>query len=201
MPKRQKNPKEVAEEVLNANIRTEMIEKWGQDKNFINEWSFHSELRPNWFHSQPTASNLHIFCSNLYYNETVVRIGLLWYPELSHAGQNYWMLIGWERGHFFLNQERTFGNQEGIITWCWLAEPACINLVSCFKRILKRKFRNAPLLSLILKRSFHLNAKENQHATKRSLLVEKQKDFSDQKRIDLQPENSLSGDSWCSTKH
>ena len=31
---------------------------------------------------------------------------------------------------------------------------------------------------------FHLNAKENQHATKRSLLVEKQQDFSDQKRID-----------------
>ena len=36
--------------------------------------------------------------------------------------------------------------------------------------------------------------KENQHATKRSLLVEKQKDFSDQKRIDSQSENSLSGD-------
>ena len=36
--------------------------------------------------------------------------------------------------------------------------------------------------------------KENQHATKRSHLVEKQKDFSDQKRIDSQPENSLSGD-------
>ena len=32
---------------------------------------------------------------------------------------------------------------------------------------------------------------------KRSLLVEKQKDFSDQKRIDSQPENSLSGDGWC----
>ena len=58
-------------------------------------------------------------------------------------------------------------------------------------------FRNASLLSLILTRSFHLNVKENQHATKRSLLVEKQKDFSDQKRIDSQPENSLSGDGWC----
>ena len=31
---------------------------------------------------------------------------------------------------------------------------------------------------------------------KRSL-VEEQKDFSDQKRIDSQPENSLSGDGWC----
>ena len=101
----------------------------------------------------------------------------------------------------FLNQEGTFCNQEGMITWCWLAEHACIKLVSRFKRILKRNFRNASLLSLILTRSFHLNVKENQHATKRSLLVEKQKDFSDQKRIALQPENSLSGDGWCWTKH
>ena len=113
----------------------------------------------------------------------------------------YSMLIGWDRGHFFLNQEGTFGNQEGMITWCWLAEHACIKLVSRFKRILKRNFRNASLLSLILTRSFHLNAKENQHATKRSLLVEKPKDFFDKKRIDSQPENSLSGDGWCSTKH
>ena len=92
---------------------------------------------------------------------------------------------------FFLNQEGTFGNQEGMITWCWLAEPACIKLVSRLKRILKRN----------LTRPFPLNVKENQHATKRSHLVEKQKDFSDQKRIDSQPENSLSGDGWCWTKH
>ena len=31
-------------------------------------------------------------------------------------------------------------------------------------------------------------------------LVEKQKDFSDQKCIDWQPEKSLSGDDWCRTK-
>ena len=30
--------------------------------------------------------------------------------------------------------------------------------------------------------------------------MEKQKDFSDQKCIDLQPEKSLSGDDWCRTK-
>ena len=72
-----------------------------------------------------------------------------------------------------------------------------MKLVSRFKRILKRNFRDASLLSLILTRSFHLNVKENQHATKRSLPVEKQKDFSDQKRIDSEPENSLSGDGWC----
>ena len=34
-------------------------------------------------------------------------------------------LIGWERGH----HEGTFGNQEGMISWCWLAERACIKLV------------------------------------------------------------------------
>ena len=42
--------------------------------------------------------------------------------------------------------------------------------------------------------------KENQHGTKRYLLVEKQKDLSDQKCIDLQPEKSLSGGGWCRTK-
>ena len=78
---------------------------------------------------------------------------------------------------FFLNQEGTFGNQEGMITWCRLAEHACIKLVSRFKRSLKRNFRNASLLSWILTRSFHLNVKENQHATKRSHLVEKRKAF------------------------
>ena len=41
-----------------------------------------------------------------------------------------------------------------------------VKLVSRFKRILKRNFRNASLLSLIFTRSFHLNVKENQHATK-----------------------------------
>ena len=92
-----------------------------------------------------------------------------WLLLFSHAGQNYWMLIGWDRA-FFLNQE-------GMITWCWLAEHACIKLVSRFKGILKRNFRNASLLSLILTRLFYLNVTENQHATKRSLLVEKQNDY------------------------
>lgn len=48
---------------------------------------------------------------------------------------------------------------------------------------------------------FHLNVDENQHATKRSLLVEKQKDFSQKKYIDSQPEKTLSGDGWRRTKH
>ena len=83
-------------------------------------------------------------------------------------------------------------HMQGKITQCWLAERACIKLVSLFRRSLKRNFRNASLLSLILTRSFHLNVKENQHATKHSLLMEKQKDFSEQNfHADSQPENSF----------
>ena len=63
----------------------------------------------------------------------------------------------------WLRQRAFFLNQEGMITWCWLAEHACIKLVSRFKRSLKRNFRNASLLSLILTGSFYLNLKENQH--------------------------------------
>ena len=108
---------------------------------------------------------------------------------LSHAGQNYWMLIGWDRGHFFLIK------RAWLLDADWLSTPT-LNWFPASNR-----FRNASLLSLILTRSFHPNVKENQRATKRSLLVEKQKDFSDQKRIDSQPENSLIGDGWCWTKH
>ena len=49
---------------------------------------------------------------------------------LSHAGLR--------QRAFFHNQEGTFGSQEGMITWCWLAEQAGIKLVSRFKRNLKR---------------------------------------------------------------
>ena len=65
-----------------------------------------------------------------------------------------------ETEDIFLNQEGTFGNQKSMITWCWLAEHACIKLVSRFKRILKRNFRNASLLSLILTPSFILTWKK-----------------------------------------
>ena len=42
--------------------------------------------------------------------------------------------------------------------------------------------------------------KDNEHVTKRSVSVEKQKDFSGQKCTDSQPENCLSEDGWCRTK-
>ena len=42
---------------------------------------------------------------------------------------------------FFLNQGSTFGNQEGMITWCWLAEHTCIKFVSHFKQIFEKEFQ------------------------------------------------------------
>ena len=65
-----------------------------------------------------------------------------------------------------LNLEGTFGNQEGMITSCRLAKRAYIKLVSCFKWILKRNFRNASFLSLIWTWLFRLNEKENRHTAK-----------------------------------
>ena len=41
----------------------------------------------------------------------------------------------------FLNHEGSFGNQEGMITWWWLAELACVKLVSHFKQIFEKKFQ------------------------------------------------------------
>ena len=95
-----------------------------------------------------------------------------------------------------------FGNQEGMITWWWLAEHTCKTLVSRFKRILKRNFRSASLLSLILTRLFDLKVKENQHATKRTLLVEKQKDFSIPELMDwFAAWKMFEWEGWCRTKH
>ena len=37
-----------------------------------------------------------------------------------YEGLNYWMLIGWDKGHFSLNHECTFCSEGGMITWCWL---------------------------------------------------------------------------------
>ena len=51
----------------------------------------------------------------------------------------------------FLNHEGSFGNQEGMITWCWLAELACIKLVSHLKQIFEKKFQKhiAPELNAV----------------------------------------------------
>ena len=97
-----------------------------------------------------------------------------WFPSLITYRANLLRLLGL----LFLKHENTFGNKEGMISWCRLAEHACIKLVSLFKRILKRNFINASLLGLILTRLFHLNVKENRYAAKHSVKVEQQKDFS-----------------------
>ena len=49
-----------------------------------------------------------------------------------------------------------------------MAEHVCIKLVPALNKEFQKR---------IATRLFHLNVKENQHATNRSLLVEKQKDF------------------------
>ena len=102
-------------------------------------------------------------------------------------------MIGWDRGHFSLIK------RAWLLDADWLSTPA-LNWFPASNGVWKGISENASLLSLILTRS-HLNVKENQHATKRSHLVEKQKDFSDQKRIHLQHENSLIGGGWCRMKH
>ena len=65
----------------------------------------------------------------------------------------------------------------------------------------EKEFQKRIASEFDLTRSFYFNVKDNQHATKRRLLVEKQNDFSEQKCIDSQPENSLNGEGWCCTKY
>ena len=42
----------------------------------------------------------------------------------------------------FLITRAPFGDQEGMITWYWLAEHACIKLVSRLKRDFEKEFQN-----------------------------------------------------------
>ena len=42
---------------------------------------------------------------------------------LSHAGQNYWMLIGWDRGHFFLIKRALL-----VIKRAWLLDADWLNM-------------------------------------------------------------------------
>ena len=58
---------------------------------------------------------------NLNWNCQVSPTEWMCFIFLSHAGQNYLILIGWNRGHFLLIMRELFGNQEGMITWCWLS--------------------------------------------------------------------------------
>ena len=74
-------------------------------------------------------------------------------------------------------------NQEGMITWCWLAEQACINWIS--KRIASEFDANA-------------NVRERKPTCNKAQTFRgKPKRFFHEKCINSQSENSLSGDSWC----
>ena len=97
---------------------------------------------------------------------------------LSHAGQNYWMLIGWDRGHFSLTKRALL-----VIKRAWLLDADWLSMTSlnwfpASNGVWKRNFRNVSLLSLMLTRSFHFNLKENQHATKAQFFGGKAKGFS-----------------------
>ena len=90
------------------------------------------------------------FCENFATTRGINPLALRPMRLLITCGTNYWMLIGWDRGNFFLNHEGTFGNQEGMITWYWLAEHGYIKLVSRFKRILKLSNRTCSRAIIIL---------------------------------------------------
>ena len=69
-----------------------------------------------------------------------------WFPSLITYRANLLRLLGL----LFLKHENTFGNKEGMISWCRLAEHACIKLVSSFKRnwnvyLVIRKFQKVLL--------------------------------------------------------
>ena len=116
----------------------------------------------------------------------------------SHAGQNYWTLIGWERGRHFFDHEGIFGNQEAwLLDADWLSTPHWVCFRSGFKRT-SELHRFWVQSNTVVSSQF--SVKQNQHAIKGGLLVEKQKDFSDQKCNDSQPEKCLSGGCWRRTK-
>ena len=71
------------------------------------------------------------------------------FHALSHAGQNYWMLIGWDRGHFFLIKRALLVIRRAwLLDADWLSTPA-LNKFPASNGVWKRSFRNASLLSLI----------------------------------------------------
>lgn len=102
---------------------------------------------------------------------------------------------------FSITRARLVIMQEGLITWSWLAEHACIELVSLQADFEKDSETHrfwvciaSPLSETLW---FHLNSKENRNAADRSFLMDKHNDFSIQKCTDSQPERSLSRDDWC----
>ena len=90
------------------------------------------------------------------------------------------MLIGWDRGHFLLITRALLAIKKAwLLDADWLSTPA----LSWFPA--SNGFRKGILEThrfwVWSKHGYFIfnNVKDNQHATKRSLLVEKQEDFSD----------------------
>ena len=121
---------------------------------------------------------------------------------LSHAGQKLLNADWLRKGAFFFLITRALL----VIKSAWLLDAdwlstAALSWFPASNGFWKR-ISEMHRLSLIYTRLFQLNVKENQHGTKRSLLVEKQNDFSDQKWHWFAAwKKSCSGDIWCCTKH
>ena len=60
-------------------------------------------------------------CSNFVYRVNINDNHLVSFKVYHVRGKisDWWVLIGWDRGHFFIIKG-IFGNQEGMITWSWL---------------------------------------------------------------------------------
>ena len=114
-----------------------------------------------------------------------------WSWFLSHTGQNYWMLIGWERGHF-LRRDLVI-KSTWVLDADWLGTPALswFPVLNLLQTDFEKEFQKR-IASEFDPRLLHLNVKENRHAAKCSLLVEKQKDFPSKKCKDSQSDKSLS---------
>ena len=107
-----------------------------------------------------------------------------------------------QRALFLITRALLVIRRAWLLDTDWLSTPA-LSWFPASNGILKRNFRIGSLLSLIQTQLSHRNVKWNRHAAKLSHLKEKQNNFSTQKCVDIdsQPDNSLSEDGWCRTKH
>ena len=98
--------------------------------------------------------------------------------RLSHTEQNYWMLIGWDRGHFFLiTRALLVIKRAWLLDVDWLSTPA-LSWFSASNGFWKGISETHRFWVWSKQDYFILTWKRINMKTKRSLLVEKQKDFS-----------------------
>ena len=120
-------------------------------------------------------------------------------PSLSHAGQNYWMLIGCDRGHFSLIKRALLVVKRAwLLDADWLSMPA-LNWFPTSNGVWKGI--SETLRFWVWSQHGHFILTWKKINTQQSAVFWWKSKFSDQKCIDSQPENSLSGNGCCWTKH